>query len=413
RVVVINKQSEKNEDEQHVWKIKASGTFRVRNDSDNPYLIKRGTEINFKKIVKKHSQFVIFPINLLTIKKEEKVLCLCFICFEYTYIHVGGKCFSFFFLRQKKKMCELLFVPKKARYHSIKSSELTSFKEYVCKMKRKQKHTYYITDFNVLFLVDYIDGSAVQQLLEYDGKKFVCTKVGLDLPLTEGEKKVSFFLKVYLFKKKTLRIIVAYESLTKKMKEILGHKVEKVIVVYRMVYLPCSLATRKYGWSANIERIIKAQALRDKSMTQYVQSKITIEIDPNHAIVGNLKEKFAADPFDKIIKDLVLLLFETALLASGFSLEKPVKFAGRIHKLMNVFFLQVGVFCCNVWFVCCLFFWCLFCSIFFLRLVIFIVVKNSCHLFNFVVMGAKKLSLFLPKLYFLNFKFYILKINLL
>ncbi|ETO02377.1 heat shock protein 90, partial [Reticulomyxa filosa] len=175
------------------------------------------------------------------------------------------------------------------------------------------------------------------------------------------------------------------------MKEILGHKVEKVIVVYRMVYLPCSLATRKYGWSANIERIIKAQDLIDNSMTQYVQSKKTIE------------EKFAADQFDKTIKDMVWLLFETALLTSGFSLDEPVKFACCIHKLIKLFLTMMSLkkkipqkrhqknkqqtnqtlqHKTLTW-------------------------KKTCHLkFNFVVSGGKKLSgFFFPKLCFLNFKF--------
>jgi len=156
-------------------------------------------------------------------------------------------------------------------------------------------------------------------------KKLMCvTKEGLDLPISEEEKKKQEDEKT------------TYESLTKKMKEILGDKVEKVIVSYRMVDSPCSLVTGEYGWSANMERIMKAQALRDNSMTQYMQSKKTMEINPNHPIVSNLKDKFAADPSDKTIKDLVWLLFETSMLTSGFSLEEPVKFAGRIHKLIKL-----------------------------------------------------------------------------
>merc|ERR1712073_37309 len=222
--------------------------------------------------------------------------------------------------------------------------DMGSLKEYVERMKEDQKAIYYITgeskaaveaspflealkkrDLEVLYLVDPIDEYAVQQLREYDGKKLMCvTKEGLDLGLTEDEKKKQEDDKA------------AFEGLCKKMKEILGDKVEKVIVSDRMVESPCSLVTGEYGWSANMERIMMAQALRDNSMQSYMMSKKTMEINPSHPIVSTLKERAAADKSDKTVKDLVWLLFETSLLTSGFSLDEPVKFAGRIHKLIKL-----------------------------------------------------------------------------
>merc|ERR1719229_1648751 len=242
--------------------------------------------------------------------------------------------------KNRKKISDLL------RYSSTKTGDkdMVSLKEYVERMQADQKAIYYITgesraaveaspfleqlkkrDLEVLYLVDPIDEYAVQTMKEYDGKKLMCvTKEGLDLGLTEDEKKAQEEQKA------------SFEGLCKKMKEILGDKVEKVIVSDRMVESPCLLVTGEYGWSANMERIMKAQALRDNSMTSYMVSKKTMEINPQHAIISTLKERFTTDPSDKTIKDLVWLLFETSLLTSGFALSEPVTFAARIHKLIKL-----------------------------------------------------------------------------
>merc|ERR1712079_846657 len=129
-----------------------------------------------------------------------------------------------------------------------------------------------------------------------------------DLCLSEEEKK------------KQEEEKAAFEGLCKKVKDILGSKVEKVNISDRMVGSPCSLVTGEYGWAAHMERIMRAQALRDSSMSQYMMAKKTMELNPSHPIIKALKDKFGADSADKTAKDLVFLLFETALLTSGFSL---------------------------------------------------------------------------------------------
>merc|ERR1711985_104439 len=176
----------------------------------------------------------------------------------------------------------------------------------------------------VIYMVDPVDEYSVQQMKEFDGKKLKSvTKEGLDLD-DEDEKKKMEELKA------------EFEPLCKLMKEVLGDKTEKVIVSGRVVDSPCVLVTSEYGWSANMERIMKAQALRDNSLTSYMVSKKTMELNPDHPIMKELKAKAAADKSDKTVKDLVWLLFDTSLLTSGFNLDEPTQFAGRIHRMIKL-----------------------------------------------------------------------------
>ena len=178
----------------------------------------------------------------------------------------------------------------------------------------------------MLFMVDAIDEYAVGQLKEYDGKKLVsATKEGLKLDEESEEEK-----------KKKEEKKQSFENLCKTIKEILGDRVEKVVVSDRIVDSPCCLVTGEYGWTANMERIMKAQALRDNSMSAYMSSKKTMEINPDNGIMEELRKRAEVDKNDKSVKDLVLLLYETALLTSGFSLDDPNTFAARINRMLKL-----------------------------------------------------------------------------
>jgi molecular chaperone HtpG len=231
------------------------------------------------------------------------------------------------------------------RYHSTKSgSDLISLKDYITRMKEGQSDIYYVCGetkkavesspfleslkakgLEVLLMSDPMDEYAMQQLKEFDGKKFKnIAKEGLELAKDEEEKK-----KIEEQKKQV-------EDLCKIIKDTLGEKVEKVVSGERLSSSPCVIVTGEFGWTANMERIMKAQALRNSGMGSYMTSKKTLEINPTHPIINELRKKVEKDKNDKTVKDLIWLLFETSLLTSGFSLDEPTTFASRIHRMIKL-----------------------------------------------------------------------------
>lgn len=241
------------------------------------------------------------------------------------------------------------------RFHSSRtyfgggaeSVNMTGLRDYITRMKEGQSGIFYITGENVqavqkspflerikckgyevLFMVDPIDEYVFQVLKEFEGKPFVdCSKEGLDLEDGSEEEKAV-----------REKLTNDFRDTCLHMKEVLGDRVEKVVVGHRIVDSPCVLVTGDYGWSANMERIMKAQVMQDGNLANYMVSKKTMEINPAHALMRDMKrrsdEQRKYNKTDSAFRDMCMVLYETALLTSGFSMQDPHVYAARVYRML-------------------------------------------------------------------------------
>jgi heat shock protein beta len=235
---------------------------------------------------------------------------------------------------------------KLLRFHTSKSGDkLVSLEEYVANMKPEQKQIYYLAgtskedvaaspflekllkkDLEVIYFTDPIDEYVMQNLTEFDDKKFAnASKEDLKFGDRDDEEKA---------REKAVK--EDFKDLTKWWKSAIGSEdVEAVKVSNRLASSPCIVVTSKYGWSANMERIMKAQALSDDQRSNYMKGRKTLEINPRHPIIKDLKEKHAEDESSQSVKLIANLLYETALLESGFGIDDTKAFAGRMNTMLK------------------------------------------------------------------------------
>lgn len=242
--------------------------------------------------------------------------------------------------QNRNKLSELLRYPTS----KTEDGQMISLRTYVEQMVEGQRDIYFMSgesmtsvvsspfleackkrNYEVIFMTDPIDEYCMQQLKEYDGKKLIdITKNTLNFEETDEEKSSQE------------KIEKEYEKFTKLIKEILANKVENVVVSHRLTDTPCVLVTGEHGYSANMERIMKAQTLGGNDMGMMMGGKKTLEVNPHHLIIQELKTKSEIDSADSTVKDLTHLMHETALLSCGFSLEDPSLFSSRIHRMIQM-----------------------------------------------------------------------------
>jgi molecular chaperone HtpG len=239
------------------------------------------------------------------------------------------------------------------RFYTSKSPEtLCSLEDYIERMKPNQKNIYYMTgvsieqvanapfteslrkkDIEILYFIDTIDEYLSQRLTEYKDKKLVnITKdsdaVLEDLQGLEDQEGANEEAAAAAQAKKE-----SYAPLCAKMKELLEGKVEDVRISLRLTETPAILVSSQYGWTANMERIMKAQALQANPMAaKHMASKKILEINPNHRMVRALKDRVE----EPATRDMIHLIYEASMINSGFGLENPNFFVGRVYRMIEI-----------------------------------------------------------------------------
>jgi len=245
---------------------------------------------------------------------------------------------------------------KLLRYATTKSEgKEISLDKYLDRMQESQESIYYMSgenmdimlkapalqifkkkDLEVLMLSDHLDEPCLQKLADYEGKKFVSIQKA-DVKLDETEEEKKRFTKVKdMFKPLTDWWKDTVTEMTEKgaMKDA-GVKIEKVEISKRLTDSPVVVVTSQFGYSAQQERVMKAQAFQNKEQISMMSGRKTLEINPNHPVIASLLSKVKADKEDKAAKDTAQVLFQTALIESGYEIADPSALVNRVYRLMS------------------------------------------------------------------------------
>ena len=236
---------------------------------------------------------------------------------------------------------------KLLRYATSKSGDKEiSLEDYVANMKEDQKNIYYISgedkdsllkspscekllakDIEIIFMTDSVDEYTVQHLTEFEGKRLInASREGLKLE--EGDKD----------KKREEQYKEMFKPLLDFTKEYLGKKVEKVQISKHLVNSPVVVLSADYGWTAQMEKVMKSQAFADQSKFEFMKSKRMFEINPRHPLIIELNNRIKENVDDSQVKDQVMSLYLAGVVSAGYSLtpEDAQDFAERVKNLVTV-----------------------------------------------------------------------------